>query len=162
MRPPKRLRARISSQAQGRTPTHSPALAARLGACTSSVRSRESRSMRQRVRKWVLLHAICLSAAGAWEIAGQVGCSSARMDAPSNDPGAATTADSASIGMELTLPNGEQVNSLNWTVTGPNGAPTVVKTGTVSVGDSSTVQFVITGMPAGSNYVILLSGTSVD
>jgi hypothetical protein len=117
--------------------------------------------MKQSVRNWVLLNAICLSAAGACEMATQVGCSSAPRGGP--DPGAAMAQDGASVGMELTLPNGEQVNSVNWTVTGPNGASTVVKTGMVSVGDSSTLQFNI-AMPVGStgSYVVLVSGTSTD
>jgi phospholipase C len=51
---------------------------------------------------------------------------------------------------------------VGWTITGPNGAATVVQTGTVSVGNSTTVSFLVGGIPPGSNYLITLSGTSTD
>jgi phospholipase C len=67
-----------------------------------------------------------------------------------------------SVGMTLTLPGGEQLSSVTWTVTGPNGASTVVQTGTVNVGNSNTISFLVGGIPSGSNYLISLSGTSTD
>ena len=47
-------------------------------------------------------------------------------------------------------------------MTGPNGASTVVSTGTVSVGSSQTISFQIGGIPAGTNYAIALTGTTTD
>jgi FG-GAP repeat len=70
--------------------------------------------------------------------------------------------DTGSIGASLTLPAGQVVNAVQWSVTGPNGSTMVVKSGTVGVGNSQTVSFTVSGIPAGSGYRILLSATSVD
>jgi hypothetical protein len=60
------------------------------------------------------------------------------------------------------LPGGEAVNTLSWTVTGPNGATSVVKQGTVNVQGSSAINFQIGNIPAASGYTLTLSATSVD
>jgi phospholipase C len=124
--------------------------------------------MRSKARKILVRNLLIVSAAGAAAIAGaQIGCSSPGAD------GAATTADPQTadpgssdnigkVGMLLTLPGGEQINTVNWTVTGPNGASTVVQTGVVNVANSTTVSFLIGGIPAGSNYNVALSGSSAD
>jgi hypothetical protein len=54
------------------------------------------------------------------------------------------------------------INSISWTITGPNGASTVVQTGTVNVQNSVSISFLTSGIPVGSNYTITLSGTSAD
>jgi phospholipase C len=77
-------------------------------------------------------------------------------------PTAAPTDNVGSVKMDLTLPGGEQVNSVSWVITGPNGASTVVQTGTVNVGSSTTISFQVGGIPVGSNYLITLTGTSTD
>jgi hypothetical protein len=66
--------------------------------------------------------------------------------------------------MQLTLPDGEQVNSLSWTVTGPNGASTVVKTGTADLSKTTSTNYNLNapGIPPGSGYSVFLSGTSAD
>jgi acid phosphatase len=64
--------------------------------------------------------------------------------------------------MQLTLPNGSQLSTISWTITGPNGASTVVQSGSVNVTNSQTINFTIGGIPAGSNYRIALTGTSTD
>jgi acid phosphatase len=64
--------------------------------------------------------------------------------------------------MQITLPGGSQVNSVNWTITGPNGASTVLQSGMVNVANSNTVSFLVGGIPAGATYLVSLSGTSTD
>jgi hypothetical protein len=122
--------------------------------------------MRASVQKWVLLHTICLSAAGAWGIGGQVACSSAPAGEVSSDQDAASTStgSTTSVGLELTLPDGEQITSVNWYVSGPDGSSTIVQSGNQPVGDSGTLSFSVQ-MPrttAPGSYVILLSGLSRD
>jgi phospholipase C len=123
--------------------------------------------MRSILRSTTARNALLLGAMGAgaafW---GQVGCSSPGASEPGSTPPGTTAnppADNTgSVGMQLTLPGGEQVNSINWTVTGPSGASTVVQSGTVLVGSSSSISFLVGGIPAGSNYTISLSGSSTD
>jgi hypothetical protein len=66
--------------------------------------------------------------------------------------------------MQLTLPGGETVNSVNWTVTIPSGdgGTTVVQTGMVNVQNSTTVSFLVGGIPPGNGYTITLNGMSSD
>jgi hypothetical protein len=66
------------------------------------------------------------------------------------------------VGAQLTLPGGAVINALTWTITGPNGASTVVQSGTVNVANSMTVSFLVGGIPAGTGYTISVSGTSTD
>jgi hypothetical protein len=67
-----------------------------------------------------------------------------------------------SLGMKLTLPGGQQINSVSWTITGPNGGSGVVQSGNVNLQNSETISFLVGGLPAGNNYTIVLSGTSAD
>jgi phospholipase C len=115
----------------------------------------------------LIRNALLLGATGAVVMAGaQVGCSSPGASGVEGsggiDNGQSPSGELGSVGMQLTLPGGEQVNSVNWTVTGPNGASTVVQSGMVNVGSSTTVSFLIGGIPAGASYTITLSGTSTD
>lgn len=111
--------------------------------------------------------ALVLGAAGA---ATAVGCSSSGTPSPVVVTPASTAAargapeadPTGSVGMQLTLPGGEQVNSVNWVITGPNGASTVVQTGTVNLQNSMTIGFLVGGIPADATYLISLSGTSTD
>ena len=123
--------------------------------------------MRSIGRKSILRSAILLGAVGAATVGGvQVGCSSPG----AMEPGSAAPPEvlgpssdgTGTVGMRLTLPGGEQVNSVGWTITGPNGAATVVQTGTANVQNSQTVSFQVGGIPAGSGYTISISGQSVD
>ena len=92
----------------------------------------------------------------------QVGCSSGDSggESPvgSGTPGAAQE-ETGQVGMNLTLPGGETVNSVSYTVTGPNG---YTQSNSVLVQNSITISFVVGGIPAGSNYSITVSGTSAD
>ena len=129
--------------------------------------SRSCPPIRSKARKSLVRNALFVGAAGAATIAGvQIGCSSPGADTGGDPVAAEPNGDPSDglgqIGTELTLPGGEQINSVTWTVTGPNGASTVVQSGTVNVANSTTIQFLIGGIPAGANYLISLSGTSAD
>jgi hypothetical protein len=95
-----------------------------------------------------------------------VGMGLAVSQADCSSPGAATPApDTAGfVSMRLTLPNGEQINSATWSVTGPGGASTVVQTGMVAVGDSGVIGFGVggPGLTAGSDYYVAVTGYSAD
>jgi phospholipase C len=125
-----------------------------------------SNSRRKVVRTVLMLGAVSAAAV----VMAQIGCSSA--GTPGTEPEPTVNPQGAgdgkghdnegTIGMQLTLPGGEQINSVAWTITGPNGAATVVKTGTVNVGNSATVNFQIGSVPAGTGYTITLSATTPD
>jgi phospholipase C len=123
--------------------------------------------MRFLTTKTAIRNALLIGACGGTTIVGaQMGCSSPGAVAPEKVPspqnGGAPADGTGSVGMQLTLPGGEQINTVSWTVTGPNGASTVVQTGSVNVGNSTTVSFLVSGIPAAANYTIALTGTSVD
>ena len=125
--------------------------------------------MRSIGRKSIVRSAILLGAVGAVTVGGvQVGCSSPGASelgagqAPEMPGTGPTSGDTGTVGMRLTLPGGEQLNSVGWTITGPNGAATVVQTGTANVQNSQTVSFLVAGIAAGNGYTIALSGQSVD
>src|SRR5579883_890300 len=129
--------------------------------------------MRAMVRKSLVRKTLLAAAVSAATVGGaQVGCSSPGPTAPGasaqgttqgGDPGAGSAAQgTGTVGMDLTLPGGAVINTVNWTVTGPNGASTVVQTGSVAVGNSSSVSFLVGGIPAGAGYSIALSGQSTD
>jgi hypothetical protein len=92
----------------------------------------------------------------------ETACSSS----PSQEPGGAggSASEEVSVGIRLTLPDGSMITSVSYTVTGPNGASTVVKTGTVAVGSSLSLSFSVpvTGLTSGDSYAIALSGDSSD
>jgi phospholipase C len=121
--------------------------------------------MRLIVRRGILRNTLLFGGFGALGlaavVAGQMGCSgqNAGPGSQSEEPASDTT---GTVGMKLTLPGGEQLNSVTWTITGPNGASTVVSTNTVNVGSSQTISFQIGGIPAGNNYTISLTGTTTD
>jgi hypothetical protein len=126
-------------------------------------------------RKSLVRGALLAGAVGAASAAAiQAGCSSTNEPGASQEPAAGSpptgpsstpTDDSTGrVGMQLTLPGGEQVNSVSWVVTSPSadGGSTVVQTGTVNLQNSETISFLIGGIPAGNNYTITLSGSSAD
>jgi hypothetical protein len=92
----------------------------------------------------------------------QVGCSSAGpaggSSAGSGTPGATAPGQTGELGLKLTFPGGETINSITYTITG-NGF-TVSKS--VPVQNSTSINFVVGGIPAGNGYSITISGTSVD
>jgi hypothetical protein len=107
------------------------------------------------VQRSALLLGCSLVAASALE---QVGCSSTNGAAPGESSGGAASENVGRVGLDLTLPGGETINVVSWTITG-NG---LSRSGSVNVSGSSTIAFVVGGIPAGANYTITLSATSVD
>jgi hypothetical protein len=80
---------------------------------------------------------------------------------PSGHPGTAQTTDdgTGSIGLQLTLAGGDQINTVSYTVNGPNGASTIVTTGSVPVGNSTSIFFQTPdNIPPGAGYTITLTG----
>lgn len=65
---------------------------------------------------------------------------------------------SGSVGLELTLPNGANLNSVSYTVTGPGG---FTRSDVVDVSNSSTVSVQLS-LPAGGPYTIALNGSTTD
>ena len=107
------------------------------------------------LRSASLIGGACLLVA----IAGQdTGCSAP----PEASPGSSTTDGTGTVGLTLTLPGGENVDTVTWTITGPNGASTVVQQGTVNLQNSETISFLAGGLPPGQGYGVTLSGTSTD
>src|SRR5271167_4767042 len=93
----------------------------------------------------------------------QVGCSSGAPGAGSSlgspAPGAGSQANVGEVGFKLTLPGGETINTVTYTITGPNA---FTETNSVPVQNSTTISFLVGGIPVGNNYSVTISGTSVD
>ncbi len=126
-------------------------------------------------RKSLVRGALLAGMAGLTSAAAvQAGCSSTKESEAPAEPAAVNQSPSlqvptnedntGTVGMQLTLPGGEEVDSVAWVVTAPgaDGGSIVVQTGTVSLQNSETVSFLIGGIPAGAAYTITLSGASAD
>jgi hypothetical protein len=139
-----------------------------LGAAFWSMTRRSCRGASSHPRNGVAagtqMIALCL-------LAGTAGCS-AEADRASSPPTEATgrepspgslggTEDTGNVGMDLTLPGGENISVINWAITGPNGAATVVQSSSVKV-QALALKFLVSSLPAGSGYRVTLSGTSTD
>jgi len=88
-------------------------------------------------------------------------CTSNRATPGSGDQGnqpVNTDNGTGSVGFEYTIPGGEHISTISYTLT--NGTNTY--SGTQNVGSSSTISFVLGGIAAGTGYTITLSGTSDD
>ncbi len=130
--------------------------------------------MRAIFRKSLVRSALLVAAAGGVSAAAAevVGCSSSGASAsggtlpaavpPGGGGNASAGDDQGSVGMSLTLPGGVGLNSITWTVTGPNGSNTVVQTGTVNLSNSLTISFLVGGIPAAGGYTISITGQSAD
>jgi hypothetical protein len=81
---------------------------------------------------------------------------------PGSDVASPASGDSTgAIGVHLAIPSGQNIPVLSWSITGPNGAATVVNSGdaqSVSAGAS----FLVGGIPTASGYSISVSGTATD
>jgi phospholipase C len=82
------------------------------------------------------------------------GCSSA--ETPASSESAET---SGTVGLELQLGAGIAIDSVSYTVVGPNSFS---KTGTINVKDSSKVSAIISGLPFGAGYALTLTGKTTD
>lgn len=72
----------------------------------------------------------------------------------------ADVAEAGSVGFALSLPMGAGVDTVNYTLTGPNSYS---KTGSFSVaGSDATFTYALPGIPAGAGYRIALTATSSD
>jgi hypothetical protein len=95
--------------------------------------------------------------------AGLLAAASAHLSACSSDTkspqGQSAEDGTGSVGMSLSLPGGEIVNSVSWTITGPNGFS---KSSSFSVEGSTTISFTVGGLPAGSGYTVSISATTAD
>jgi hypothetical protein len=79
-------------------------------------------------------------------------------------PGAPSTSsgNTGSVGLSLTLPGGAGVSLVSWTIAGPNGAATVVTSGSVDVGEGAAATFLVSQIPPASGYTVVLSAKSTD
>jgi hypothetical protein len=95
------------------------------------------------------------------------GCGSGTEDASEHGgtvtltPPGTVGSDTGSVGFQLSLPSGQQIPVLSWAVSGPNGLPTVVQSGTLTA-QSAGVTFLIGNLPVASGYEIALTGTATD
>jgi hypothetical protein len=64
-----------------------------------------------------------------------------------------------SVGLKLALAGGLTLNSVSYTITGPNG---FAKAGSIDVSNASQISALIGGIPAGQGFSITLSGTATD
>jgi hypothetical protein len=112
--------------------------------------------MRSTIQKSILRRvAFVMGATAAAVVTAQaIGCSSA-----GTTPGVGSEGPAAgSVGLSLTLPGGESLNSVLWTITDPTGA--VVQQNTVSVQNSLAIDFVVSNLAPGITYTITLAPTS--
>jgi hypothetical protein len=113
------------------------------------------------VKKSVIGSAIVLGLAVATVVPSLGGCS-ASGGSDNGSGGSSSTGHHAvgTVGLDLTLPGGESITSVNWTI---NQGSTVVTSGTYAVPSSATtISFFIPNVAAGSGYTITLSATSPD
>ncbi|HTB72157.1 MAG TPA: hypothetical protein VK762_02880 [Polyangiaceae bacterium] len=67
------------------------------------------------------------------------------------------------LGVSVNLPdNARAIDTLNFAITGPDGASTIVQVGSVNAGQSLSLSFVVGRIPPGSNYMIAFTGASSD
>jgi hypothetical protein len=104
--------------------------------------------------------ALAFFAAGTAACSGGAdGETATRVTTPSGE--APSPQDTGSVGMDLTLSGGENVAVVNWSITGPRGAATVVQASSVKV-QASAIQFLVSNIPAASGYSVALSSASTD
>ncbi len=99
-------------------------------------------------------------------IAAVPGCSADASNASgSTDPGDPSSPNAVqgtgSVGLQLMLPAGQSIEVIDWAITGPNNATTVVRSGAAN-SQSLGVSFQVGGIPVGNGYSIALSGTATD
>jgi 5'-nucleotidase len=86
---------------------------------------------------------------------GVCGCGSGAASSSSEPTGPR----SGKIALELQLASGAVLTSLSYTISGGSGFS---RTGSIDVTNATTVSTTIGGIPAGSGYMIALSGTATD
>jgi hypothetical protein len=109
--------------------------------------------MKNQVRRFPRGAAMLTAAVLALAATGQVGCSSGgSAHSPADEP-------TGTVGLELTLPGGALLSSVTYTITGPNGASTVLTSGTANLQNSTTVSLLIGNIPAGT-WALAISGNA--
>jgi uncharacterized protein YjiK len=83
------------------------------------------------------------------------GCSTDSTDSPEPE----SKSDLGSIGLSLQLASGATLNSVSYTITGPNSFS---RTGTIDTSNSTVVSTVIGDLPAANGFSIALDGTATD
>ncbi len=73
-----------------------------------------------------------------------------------------SSGDTGSVTAQLTLPAGQAVQTVQWAVTGPGGAATVVQSGSVPVQNRQSVRFQVSRIPSGTAYRMSMSATAID
>ncbi|HXU04806.1 MAG TPA: hypothetical protein VN903_27775 [Polyangia bacterium] len=63
------------------------------------------------------------------------------------------------IAFELALPDGRQINTASYSITGPNG---FMKSGTINVSQSNTLTATIGGLPVGMGFNITITAMTTD
>ena len=121
-------------------------------------------AMTRRRGRWAIAIGLSIAANACsdganWEPGGVTDTPTATQGPPIGAAG--SSGDMGSVGMQLTLPGGEQVNTIQWAITGPNGATTVVQSSSITV-QALAIHFLVGNIPAGSGYQVTLSGTSAD
>jgi len=117
--------------------------------------------------KWSL--AVVLAASACAATAWQMGCSSGGNESSTNGgasgavgggPGAG---DTGKIGLALSLPGGDVIQSFTYSLTNSSGAYILLPSpnpGTVNVANSASADFQLGGVPAGSGDTLTLSATT--
>jgi hypothetical protein len=85
-------------------------------------------------------------------------CSSSPTQSPTGSSSTAPAENTGSVGLRFTLPSGQTINTLSYTLT--NGTNTY--TGTVNVAGAASLSFVVGGVASGSGYTLALSGQTTD
>jgi hypothetical protein len=71
--------------------------------------------------------------------------------------GAANGGEVGSVGLALQIAPGFTINSFSYTLSGPSS-----RTGSINVANSSTVSALLSAIPAGTGYSLMLQGTATD
>jgi hypothetical protein len=113
-------------------------------------RRKESKIMR--ITRGVVFFSLSAAVASA------VACSTGSHPSPTSSVGPTGEDGTGTVGMQFTLPGGEQISVVSYTLT--NGVNSY--SGTVDVSGSSTISFVVGNVASGSGYSLKLSAFSVD
>jgi hypothetical protein len=81
---------------------------------------------------------------------------------PANAAEPVNTSNTGAVGLQLTLPGGADIDTVSWTLAGPDGATTVVQSGTVNVSKSGGASFIVPQIAPATGYTIVLSAASED
>jgi hypothetical protein len=76
--------------------------------------------------------------------------------------GTVDPAEAGSVGFALTLPDGESIATVQWVIAGPDGAATVVTSGSVDVHNAGGTSFTVPLLRAANGYRVALSAVATD